>query len=279
MSMRLGIFELLIIAAPLILLVWLFSMRKGNKVSTRVGSIVVGENGEKPLGLVLVTVYWLANGVLSLLGGYQLGAVVGAASAFASSDLVQFASILSLIFFGVGILSICAAYGVWSLQTWGHTLSVWLCWLSILSNLAYLAFDRTPATIITVVVSVVLAVMVVRYVSRLPFRTAKSVRSQARPSTSAAQTATDKAFASNDDVSAWDRIMDKENGEALQEYLLRHPEGRFAELAKIKLERLGVAPLGSAATMPHPASANSPSSGDDLFANLRPRKYDTKKRM
>jgi hypothetical protein len=40
------------------------------------------------------------------------------------------------------------------------------------------------------------------------------------------------------DVAAWDRITDKTSADALQEYLVRHPDGRFAELARVKLQRL-----------------------------------------
>ncbi|MEQ1783403.1 MAG: biopolymer transporter ExbD, partial [Hyphomonadaceae bacterium] len=45
------------------------------------------------------------------------------------------------------------------------------------------------------------------------------------------------------DIADWDRIKDKDNPDALQEYLLRHAQGRFTELARMKLERMGIAPL------------------------------------
>ncbi len=48
--------------------------------------------------------------------------------------------------------------------------------------------------------------------------------------------------ASDDDLDFWDR-MDKSDTDQLQEYLIRHPSGRFVELARAKLERAGVAPL------------------------------------
>lgn len=49
-----------------------------------------------------------------------------------------------------------------------------------------------------------------------------------------------------DDIAAWDAIQDKDHADSLQEYLLRHPTGRFAELARMKLERMGIAPLAPA---------------------------------
>jgi len=57
---------------------------------------------------------------------------------------------------------------------------------------------------------------------------------------------------SGDDVSDWDRIADKNDADSLQEYLLRHPEGRFAELARMKLERMVIRPLEPKAHTPSP---------------------------
>lgn len=56
-----------------------------------------------------------------------------------------------------------------------------------------------------------------------------------------------------DDVADWDRIQNKDDLDSLQEYLLRHPQGRFAELARMKLERAGVAPLAG----PSPVTPSS----------------------
>lgn len=61
-----------------------------------------------------------------------------------------------------------------------------------------------------------------------------------------------------DDVADWDRITNKDDPDALQEYLLRHPTGRFAELARMKLERLGVQPLRTPPPAPPPAPAPAP---------------------
>lgn len=55
-----------------------------------------------------------------------------------------------------------------------------------------------------------------------------------------------------DDVAFWDRI-DKTDTDDLQEYLLRFPDGRFVELAKVKLERAGVPLLA-----PAPRALGSP---------------------
>ncbi len=39
------------------------------------------------------------------------------------------------------------------------------------------------------------------------------------------------------DTTFWDGLADKNDPDALEEYLVRHPTGRFAELAKRRLER------------------------------------------
>lgn len=64
-----------------------------------------------------------------------------------------------------------------------------------------------------------------------------STEAVAAPVTIAAPVAADA------DVADWDRIADKSDPDELQEYLLRHPTGRFSELARMKLDRLGLAPL------------------------------------
>jgi hypothetical protein len=51
------------------------------------------------------------------------------------------------------------------------------------------------------------------------------------------------AATADDDIASWDRT-DKADEDSLQEYLLRHPTGRFRELAISKLTKMGVKPLG-----------------------------------
>jgi TonB family protein len=71
----------------------------------------------------------------------------------------------------------------------------------------------------------------------------------------AAQPAPAPPRPADDDIASWDRIADKDDADSLQEYLLRHPAGRFAELARMKLERIGVKPLKPAIPDPLPAPA------------------------
>ncbi len=59
----------------------------------------------------------------------------------------------------------------------------------------------------------------------------------------------------DDDERFWDHIPDKNDTNALEEYLLRFPQGRFVSLARVRLERAGLAPVE-----PDPAAtaANDP---------------------
>lgn len=89
-----------------------------------------------------------------------------------------------------------------------------------------------------------------------------------------------------EDVESWDRIANKDDPDALQEYLLRHPNGRFAELARLKLERLGVSPVAAppprnaapahtapAAPPPPPPTVSEPDNAyREDYTSVEPRK-------
>ena len=55
--------------------------------------------------------------------------------------------------------------------------------------------------------------------------------------------ATLKPQSAHADLAYWDSIPDKNEPDAMQEYLIRYPSGRFAELARLKLSRSGIEPL------------------------------------
>jgi hypothetical protein len=46
-----------------------------------------------------------------------------------------------------------------------------------------------------------------------------------------------------EDTAYWDALADKNDIDGLQEYLIRFPQGRFAALARLKLDRMNVTPL------------------------------------
>jgi len=58
---------------------------------------------------------------------------------------------------------------------------------------------------------------------------------------------------SDPDTAYWDRI-DKNDADSLEEYLIRHPNGRFGALARSKLDR-----LNGSTSAPAPAPAPAPS--------------------
>lgn len=60
------------------------------------------------------------------------------------------------------------------------------------------------------------------------------------------------------DTSAWDRLTNKDDPDQLQEYLIRHPSGRFAELARLKLARMNVEPLVPTTQPPLSETVESP---------------------
>jgi hypothetical protein len=62
----------------------------------------------------------------------------------------------------------------------------------------------------------------------------------------------------DDDERYWDRLSDKNDPSALEEYLHRFPQGRFSGLARARLERSGVAYAAAPVPESGPAPAPSP---------------------
>ena len=62
---------------------------------------------------------------------------------------------------------------------------------------------------------------------------------------------------SDRDTAFWDSLKDKSNPDDLEEYLVRFPAGKFAELARTRLQRKGVLPppVAAATEAPEPMPA------------------------
>lgn len=60
------------------------------------------------------------------------------------------------------------------------------------------------------------------------------------------------------DVVHWDKISDKNDPDNLQEYLIRYPAGKFADLARVKLARMNIEPLVAAPASVAASALSSP---------------------
>lgn len=60
------------------------------------------------------------------------------------------------------------------------------------------------------------------------------------------------------DVAHWDKIADKNEPDNLQEYLIRYPAGKFADLARVKLARMNIEPLVAAPASVAASAVSSP---------------------
>lgn len=71
-------------------------------------------------------------------------------------------------------------------------------------------------------------------------------------------------FQEQADTAFWDSMDDRNDPDQLEEYLIRFPDGRFARLARNKLERAGVAvpELTSVTTAAVVPEASSPAAGE-----------------
>jgi len=89
---------------------------------------------QRPLAVVLVTVYTAIGGVLSI--------VVSVVLMMAGSAASQWLPLLGALFLVTGTLSIAACYGLWMLLPWGHTLVTILYAISIPLALLLLAAGK-----------------------------------------------------------------------------------------------------------------------------------------
>ncbi len=79
----------------------------------------------KPIGLVLISIYGAFSGVLTLF----LGAVILLFSSI--PDMPAWLTVVSLISTLLGITLLASIYGLWTLQSWGGSLTYWIYMLSI----------------------------------------------------------------------------------------------------------------------------------------------------
>lgn len=119
----------------------------------------------KPLGIILVILY-------TLIGGF--GALFVGALAFVgvTVGLPAITVVYMVMCTAIGIFSLAAVYGLWTLQPWGLKLAFWLYVVSIPFNIIAI-FPVLPGTEFTTtntvmaIVAVALAAWVILYLSRL----------------------------------------------------------------------------------------------------------------
>ncbi len=110
---------------------WSRENRTGDAGTTRMGP----GRGKKPLGVVLVGIYDAVFGLM-MIGTGLTGAMVGQMLAeipvflLSTSDPIAVMA-LSLALATFGAVALAAAYGMWSLQTWGWRLQAIVCLLDL----------------------------------------------------------------------------------------------------------------------------------------------------
>ena len=116
---------------------------------------------QRALGLVLITIYTAFGGVLSLL----MGTVSLFAAGLPVPGWVPFLSILLIL---LGVLSLAACYGLWTIQKWGLTLAIVLYIAYIPLDILSLFIEAiigeiTAGSILLTVVSIAVAIIILRY--------------------------------------------------------------------------------------------------------------------
>ena len=90
---------------------------------------------------------------------------------------------------------------------------------------------------------------------------------QMGPVTPSAHLPAAAAGGSDPDIRFWDQMTDKNDPDALQEYLFRYPSGRFAELARSRMAAKGVSPVAPPPTAVQCAQCGAKVGADDQFCD------------
>jgi len=116
----------------------------------------------KPLGLILTSIYTAISAILSILTGAGLLFAGGAAGGLAPQWLPIFAFAILLF----GVVASAAAYGLWGLVPWGHSLARVIYIVSIPLGLLAMLPDRTMGNVILQLVGIALAVWILMYLAK-----------------------------------------------------------------------------------------------------------------
>lgn len=117
------------------------------------------QTAAKPLGVILVGIYTGISALLSVLAGAGI-MFAGAAASHGWAPILGFALLL------FGVVAFAAAYGLWTLVSWGHSLGRVIYFVSIPLGLVALLADRTAGNVILQLVGVALAVWILVYLAK-----------------------------------------------------------------------------------------------------------------
>ncbi|MEI9904668.1 MAG: zinc ribbon domain-containing protein [Asticcacaulis sp.] len=71
----------------------------------------------------------------------------------------------------------------------------------------------------------------------------------------------------DDDLGFWDSMTDKNDPDLLQEYIFRHPHGRFVDLARMRLEAKGMKPVQPTEAVSEPAPEKAAEAAPEAAAS------------
>jgi len=130
----------------------------GESLVLATASNIRSQKPKKPMGLILIIFYSGFWGIVGMiLGGVML----------LGTSLSILVGILGIIIFGLSILELVAAYGVWSLVEWGRNLAVIIYGISIpLSIFSLFIGDVTPGMVFLTIISIAVAVIILIYLVR-----------------------------------------------------------------------------------------------------------------
>ena len=97
----------------------------------------------KPAGIVLIAIYSLISGIISVF----LGVLMLIGSGMANSFPMGF-SLLGVITFVTGVLEIAVYYGLWTFQKWGHLVAKYLYFAYIPMSLIIILIDSSIANLL-----------------------------------------------------------------------------------------------------------------------------------
>ncbi|MCP5358228.1 MAG: hypothetical protein H7A06_08795 [Pseudomonadales bacterium] len=124
------------------------------------------DSNVKPLGIVLIVIFSVLTGLVSLLGGFLSMLLSGI------PGISFFAYLLGTLFTAHAVFTFAAVYGLWVLQRWGLKLAFWLYIIAIpLGILAIFPIlpgsEFTTANTVFQLIFIVIDFLIILYLGKL----------------------------------------------------------------------------------------------------------------